>query len=539
MTATLEAPADAHPTPGDESAEPPQPLRGVPVALAPWHDPHPWLGWAITAAVTVLAAFTRFWALGWPHGKTFDEVYYVTESKELLRYGYEDNRGYMFIVHPPLGKWLIALSSHFWHGPQHLDSYGWRIAPALAGVLGVVVLTRTVRRMLRSNLFGGIAGALFAMEGLSLVLSRTALLDIFLQFFVLAGFGALVVDRDRVRARLAALIADGADLTDGAPSLGPRPWRLLAGAMFGAACAVKWTALSFFVLFVLLSLIWDRAALRAAGVRRPTRAALRRSVGPAAGSLLATPIAVYLLSYLGWFYGENSWGRHWADSHSASTHLNLPFGLHPPFSWGWLPGPIRSLGAYTLDAYRFHEGLDSGHPYKSNPWSWFVLGRPVDFYYDGSSKSCGSSTCAREVLLIGTPLLWWAFVPMLLWLAWHWITTRDWRAGAVWVAFIAGWVVWFQDTKRTMFLFYMAPLVPFLIIGVTLGLGVMLGPALRRTGDRQRDRRATVRRQWGIAGVCTYLGLVVADFVWMWPIFTGGLLTYNQWHAHMWLPSWV
>jgi len=539
VTATLEAPAGAQATPGGESAEPPQPLRGAPAALAPWHDPNPWLGWAITAAVTVLAAFTRFWALGWPHGKTFDEVYYATESQELLRYGYEDNRGYMFIVHPPLGKWLIALTSHFWHGPQHLDSYGWRIAPALAGVLGVVVLTRTVRRMLRSNLFGGIAGGLFAMEGLSLVLSRTALLDIFLQFFVLAGFGALVVDRDRMRARLAALIADGADLTDGAPSLGPRPWRLLAGAMFGAACAVKWTALSFFVLFVLLSLIWDRAALRAAGVRRPTRAVFRRSVGPAAGSLLATPMAVYLLSYLGWFYGENAWGRHWSDSHSASTHLNLPFGLHPPFNWGWLPGPIRSLGAYTLDAYRFHEGLDSGHPYKSNPWSWLVLGRPVDFYYDGSSKSCGSSTCAREVLLIGTPLLWWAFVPMLLWLAWHWITTRDWRAGAVWVAFIAGWVVWFQDAKRTMFLFYMAPLVPFLIIGVTLALGVMLGPGLRRTGDRQRDRRAAVRRRWGIAGVCTYLGLVVADFAWMWPIFTGGLLTYNQWHAHMWLPSWV
>ena len=49
---------------------------------------------------------------------------------------------------------------------------------------------------------------------------------------------------------------------------------------------------------------------------------------------------------------------------------------------------------------------------------------------------------------------------MLLWLAWHWFTTRDWRAGAVWVAFIAGWLVWFQNLDRTMFLFYMAPLVP-------------------------------------------------------------------------------
>ena len=70
--------------------------------------PAPRLGWAITALVTAIAAFTRFWALGSPHGKSFDEVYYATEAQELLRFGYEDNRDYMFIVHPPLGKWLIG-----------------------------------------------------------------------------------------------------------------------------------------------------------------------------------------------------------------------------------------------------------------------------------------------------------------------------------------------------------------------------------------------------------------------------------------------
>jgi dolichyl-phosphate-mannose-protein mannosyltransferase len=539
VTATLEAPVIADVSDVGDVIEPPQPSRPVPAALVPWRDPHPWVGWLVTALVTVLATVTRFWAVGYPHSKNFDEVYYATEAQELFRYGYEDNRGYMFIVHPPLGKWLIGLSSYFWHGPQHLDSFGWRIAPATAGVISVILITRIARRMLRSNLFGAIAGLLLALDGLSLVLSRTALLDIFLQMFVLAGFGALVVDRDQVRARLAALIADGAELGGGVPTLGPRPWRLVAGVMFGAACAVKWSALSFFVFFVALSLVWDRAALKSAGVLRPTRAAVRRSALPASGSLLATPVAVYLLSYLGWFTGENSWGRHYADNHSASTHLTLPLGIHLPFTWAWLPGPIRSLGSYTWQAYQFHEGLDSGHPYQSSQWSWLVLGRPVDFSYDGTSKACGSSACSREILLIGTPLMWWAFLPALLWLAWHWFTTRDWRAGAVWVAFIAGWFVWFPDAKRTKFLFYMAPLVPFLIIAVTLGLGVMLGPAVRRTGDVLRDQRSHRRRQWGIAGVSAYLGLVVVDFAWMWPIFTAGLLTYDSWHAHMWLPSWV
>jgi dolichyl-phosphate-mannose--protein O-mannosyl transferase len=472
----------------------------------------------------------------------------------------------MFVVHPPLGKWLIA-ASEWLQGTisgKHTseaylaDSLGWRIAPAVFGCLGVIMLTRIVRRLMRSNLFGFIGGLLMALEGMSLVLARTAILDIFLQTFIIAAFGALVLDREQIRGRLAALIAEGADLADGVPTLGPRPWRLIAGVMLGLACAVKWTGAFFLIALIILSIVWDRAALKSAGVRRPTRNWGRRAVLPGLGSFIVAPIGAYLLTYLGWFVGENGWNRHWADTHSSSTHLKVwglgKLGIDIPFNWGWLPGPIRSLGAYTHDAYAFHEGLDSPHAYGSKPWSWLILGRPVDFYYNGDGTSCGASSCSREVLLIGTPLLWWAFVPMLIWLAWHWATTRDWRAATVWVAFIAGWLVWFLNLKRTMFLFYMAPLVPFLIIGLTLALGTMLGPGLPRppardcaaedpepypTTEEERYERARHRRNWGLAGVSIFLALVIADFAWMWPLFTGGQLTYTEWHLHMWLPSWV
>ncbi|TAM82131.1 MAG: phospholipid carrier-dependent glycosyltransferase, partial [Jatrophihabitans sp.] len=503
---------------------PPPQRRPVPAPLARWRDPHPWRGWLAAAVVGAFAALPRFWAIGFPPGKVFDEVYYATEAQELLRFGYEDNRGYMFIVHPPLGKWLIAATSAIWGN----DAVGWRVAPAIFGTVGVILLTRIARRMFRSTLFGVLAGLLLAMDGLSVVLSRTAILDIFLQTFVIAAFGALVLDRDRVRARLGDLVAAGADLSGGAPSLGPRPWRLAAGVLFGLACGIKWTALSFFLGFILLSWFWDRAALRAAGVARPTRNALWRSGVPWLGSLVLAPIGTYLLTYLGWFTGENSWGRHWADTHGTSATL---FGV-VPFDWAWVPAPIRALGAYTLDAYHFHENLTSGHTYQSSPWSWLVLGRPVDFYYNGDSHACGAASCSREILLIGTPLLWWAFVPMLLWLAWHWFTTRDWRAGAIWMAFAAGWLVWFQDLRRTMFLFYMAPLVPFLVLGVTMALNAVLG-------NSPRAMRSPGRVRWGRAAVAAYLALVAVDFAWMWPVLSGGLLTYDQWHAHMWLPSWV
>jgi len=537
VTATLEAPA------ADDAAEPDEvaPRRRVPASLVPWHDPNPWHGRFVALGLLVIAGFTRFWALGFPQTKVFDEAYYPVEAQEILRYGYEDNRGYLFIVHPPLGKWLIAFGEWLWddNKSQYLtNTMGWRIMPAIFGSLSVVMVARIARRMTRSNLFGAIAGLLFAFDGMALVLARTAILDVFLQFFVIAAFGALVIDRDKMRARLAGLIADGVDFTEGVPSLGPRPWRLVAGICFGLANAVKWTALSFFLFFIVLSLIWDRAAFRAAGVPRSWRTMFRRSARSGVGSMVVAPIATYLFCNIGWFAGENSYGRHYADTTSTVGRFHF-LGLNLPIPFGWVPGPIRSLGSMIFQSYKFHEGLDSGHAYASSPWSWLVLGRPVNFFYQGQPGYGCPDRCSKQILLIGTPLLWWVFIPMLLWLAWHWFTTRDWRAGAIWLAFAAGWLVWFQDLKRTMFLFYMAPLLPFMVLGVTMALGAVLGPPLRRTGDWIRDRHSESRRMWGVAGAAAYLALVAVDFVWMFPIYTGGPLSTSSWDAHMWLPSWI
>ena len=212
VTATLESrrvPDEVQPL----DDQPPAPGE-VPPSLRSWRDPSPRVGWLVTLLTTGIAAFTRLWALGWPPTKLFDEAYYVPESQELLRFGYEDNRGYKFIVHPALGKWLIAIPQ--WIFDNH-SAFAYRLGPAVAGIVSVTLITRIARRMFRSNLFGAIAGLLLALDGLSLVVSRTALLDIFLQLFVLAGFGALVLDRDQMRARLAALLADGADPTRGHP----------------------------------------------------------------------------------------------------------------------------------------------------------------------------------------------------------------------------------------------------------------------------------------------------------------------------------
>ncbi|MDT0263139.1 dolichyl-phosphate-mannose--protein mannosyltransferase [Jatrophihabitans lederbergiae] len=533
--------------------------RQVPAALTRWRPDAPLRSWLWALAVTALAAGTRFWALGFPESKSFDELYYATEAQEMLRYGYEDNRDYMFIVHPPLGKWLIAITSAIFGN----DAVGWRAAPAVAGVVSVLILVRLAQRMLRSTLLGVLAGTLLALDGISLVMSRVALLDIFLQTFILAGFAALVIDRDQLRGRLGDLYAAGVDLSRGVPSLGPRPWRLIGGVLLGLAFGVKWSALSFWGAFAVLSLVWDRGAWKSAGVEHPWLAVLKRSLPAAVFSLGLAPLAAYFLTWTGWFVGENSWNRHWGDIHSGTGLFAL------------LPSGFRSLLDYHHQAYLFHSHLYDPHAYKANPWSWLVLGRPTSFYAPSGVTGCGSTSCTREILLIGTPIEYWAIIPALLWCLWQWATTRDWRAGTVLMAFLAGWGVWLQNTRRTGFLFYMTPLMPFLMLALTLAVGAMLSrspgdtvpepastpthgaalngfddPAENRDADRDAVRTVGLREWIALHGismslllraavVSLWLGAVAADFVWMWPLFTGGMLTNHDWQLRMWFPGWI
>ena len=88
--------------------------------------------------------------------------------------------------------------------------FGWRFMVAVAGTLAVLMIARIGRRLFRSTLLGCVAGLLLTVDGLDFVHSRTALLDLLLMFWVLAAFGALLVDRDRTRARLAARLDDAA-----------------------------------------------------------------------------------------------------------------------------------------------------------------------------------------------------------------------------------------------------------------------------------------------------------------------------------------
>ena len=127
---------------------------------------------------------------------------WLNNSNEIFESG--DPSGFLeapsFVVHPPLGKWIIAAGMNLF-GAENAAS--WRVSTALLGVLSVVILMFVANRLLRSKPWAVLAGLLLAVDGHAIVLSRTGLLDGILAFFVLLAFWFLLIDRDHARAELA------------------------------------------------------------------------------------------------------------------------------------------------------------------------------------------------------------------------------------------------------------------------------------------------------------------------------------------------
>jgi dolichyl-phosphate-mannose-protein mannosyltransferase len=460
------------------------------------------LSWILTAVLGVVTLAGRLWGITYPKDLLFDEAYYPPEAHELLTWGFEYNRGYSFIVHPPLGKWLIAAGEQLFG----YNSFGWRFPSAVAGTVAVVVLVRLARRLTGSTLLGLLAGLLLALDGFSFTLSRIGLLDVFLQVFVVSAVACLVVDRDVVRERVRAMASPA--------RIGPRGWRIAAGVLFGCACAVKWSGVWFLALFAVLALFWDRAAWREARVPRPTRTTIRYGLPGALWALGVVPVLTYLASFTGWFLGETSQGKAWAQQH--------------PDTFPFVPDALRSLWHEHAQWLKFHNELSTPHPWESGPWSWLVDGRPILLWNPQGLTDSAGDQVIRYILMVGTPSLWFAFAPALLWLAWRIVARRDPAAVPVAVAIAAGWLTWFINLDRTMFIFYMAPAVPFFVLAVVLVLQDVLG----------RDGGDTLRRQIGLGAVCLYVALVAATFAFFYPVLTGQPLSHPEWLLRMWFPSW-
>lgn len=528
--------ADVEPSPA-ESDEPAALLAALRRRLQVMDLPPSRIAWAAAMALFGLALVLRLWGLGSIHELIFDETYYVKDGFTLTQEGVEmswpdepdpafeagDVDSYLpqgaYVVHPPLGKWLIG-AGMLVLGPD--NPWGWRISSALGGALAVLLLTRIGRRLFRSTTAGLIAGLLLAIDGVSLVHSRTSLLDPFLMLFALAAFGALLVDRDRFRERL-ALAATEMHLSAEAPQpLGPsgglRPWRLLAGLLLGMACAVKWSGLYFVAVFGIMTVLWDWWARRTVGQKDWLLGGFVRDAVPAFFAIVGTALVTYVASFAGWFASSVGYNRHLAASKHVDTGNAIIDSLH-------------SLWLYHVQAYTFHVGLHSEHPYQSHPAGWLLQLRPTNFYYrsyEYGEQGCQVAKCGAQILSVGNPVIWWLGTLAIVVALVLGIAFRDGRAWAALSGIVAGYLPWLMYTDRTVFTFYVIAFSPWLILCLAYVMSLVIGPA-----DADRDRRLA-----GGLFVGSLLVLIVLVSAFFWPVWTGQVIDVTQWRYRIWLPSW-
>jgi dolichyl-phosphate-mannose--protein O-mannosyl transferase len=512
-------------------------------------------GWLGPLIAMVIGGFLRMWHLGRPHQLVFDETYYVKEGYSYLLHGVElANRSNLkkpdelftqgtpnvfgttgeMVVHPPVGKWIIAAGEHIF-GID--NSFGWRFGVAVCGTLSILMVGRAAWRLFRSPVLATIASLLLAFDGHHFVHSRTGLLDLFVMFWALAGFCALLIDRDHSREvlarRVGALRHEGGARLERAmlfgPSMGMRPWRWVAGICLGLSCGSKWSGLFFLAAFGLMTIFWDMGARRAAGVRHWWVGAVVLDGLYAVVSMVFTAGAVYLASWAGWFLTSDGYDRTWALSHPATS--GKAFGPDSS-NFAWLPDSLRSLWQYHIEMYNFSVNLESSHPYQSNPWSWMIQGRPTSFFYEGPKRGhdgCMVAECSKAITSIGTPTLWWGATVAIFILLFMWLLRRDWRAGAILAGFVGGYLPWFHYQARTIFTFYEVAFVPWVVLAVVFVAGMVLG----------RSSESVRRRQVGAVCVGAFLVLTVALFFFFYPIYTAEVIPRSSWQLRMWFPSWV
>ena len=416
-------------------------------------------------AIALFALLLRLLNLGTPKGFIFDEVYYVDGARDYLKYGVEvTGADPEFVVHPPVGKWLIALGIKIFGD----NEFGWRFMGALLGSVMVIFIALITQRLFRNNFLTISASALIAMDGLALVHSRTALLDIYLSFFVLLATYFFVMR-----------------------------WHWWTGLALGLAVATKWSGLYFLALFAVIALYRVFTLNTGRELIKPT---LKTSLQYA-----VLPTAIYFSSWIGWFSSSRGWARDYSSNVFASF-----FHYHS-----------QMLG--------FHTGLVEKHSYQANPWSWLVMGRPTSFYYQ-SPKTCGADNCAQEVLALGTPFLWWLGVIALAVVLGFWIRSLAQKRyepslNIIVVGMTAGYLPWFFFQERTVFSFYAIIFQPFLILSIIYCAYVAL-----LYFKNSRNTYIFI----GVVGIAIF-----SNFVYFLPLFTGDVITYDEWQARMWLPSWI
>lgn len=531
----------------------------------------PWLRLGVLGSI---ALGLRLWGLGRWQKLVFDEVYYVPFALGYL------TQTPNFDVHPPLGKYLIALGiglgqwpARWWGWPTievegvALSPLSFRLMNALVGatlplvVAGLAYALSACYPTIRRWRFATVAAALMVMEGLTLVESRLGLINLYWLWFGLVGqWGWLMANAlETCGSSLASTTLEGEpDSADPqvrpwhwisrllrSPLTQPTLWRLVAGIALGAAANVKWNGAGFWLGLVL----WQGMQW---GI--PWRNWMQPRMIPKKAIASIPPAA----------------DRHPQDNFRPDENVHrrwlagmIYLGIVPLVTYAllWLPHLALTgetwLGVHQ-QLWQAHQTMASGgdaHPYCSAWYTWPLMLRPIAYFHEAAGWPEFPAMMAPyrpygnpiyTIQAMGNPVLWWVGTAGVLALGLSWVSqgVKGHRrlsltfdpsphpreitpstspvASFVVVNYLANWLPW-MVVSRCAFLYHALGMAAF----STLAIAWLLS---RWWGDRRRDHRAFA---WGL------LALIALSF-WFWlPLFLGLPLSPTQLERRWWLPTWI
>ena len=356
--------------------------------------------------IALASFFLRVFHLGNIKTFIFDEVYYVDGARDLLKYGVEvSGNEPEFIVHPPVGKWIIAGGIQFFGD----DAFGWRIATAVAGSIMILLVALIAHRLFRNKILTALASALMAVDGLALVHSRTALLDNFLALFILIATYFFLKRQYW--------------------------WTAIA---LGLALGTKWSALYFIAIFGLIAIYRVFTHNSGKALLRPTLVRITQ--------FSIVPLFIYCFSWIGWFRSDLGWARQYSSNvfssliHYHQQILNFHTSLTEKHSYQANPWIWLIMGRPTSFFYESPKGCGA----QNCSQEILALGTPL-LWWLATAALC---------------------VAVSLWIRGAVFRHFDPALTIIVAGMAAGYLPWFFYQSRTVFTFYAIVFQPFLILAL-------------------------------------------------------------------------
>ncbi len=454
-----------------------------------------------------LGSFVLFWVgLGNLENFSFDEFHYVPAARSFLSLTEIKN-----LEHPPLGKVLIAIGMALF-GDQPL---GWRSMSVLFGAISLLGMTTLSRIWFRSEWIALWTGLITAANQLLFVQSRTAMLDTFMEAFLLWGLVAFF-------ASLACYDTSYPLVSLTQVRRTSQRWLAVSGLCFGLAVACKWFAIVPWVTCLGLVLLFRLLQFWRVVFEEPQESDWYRTqdwMGLSGWTFIATlvvlPLLIYQLSFLIYlFFDEN---------------------------------PYSIFDLLSVFAQMLHSQLNviTHHTYESSMLEWPLLHRPMWYSFDREGPQ---GEWVRGVFLIGNPLIMWTGLGAVFFCGLNWISKRDRVSFFILVLYSCLYFCWSVIPRKISFYYYYYPAGMTLSLALTRFFFKPVSASIQKDSLIDRNQRNTlgffkILFQIAVKGrkilAWIFLILSILVFIYFYPILSGMKIPTSGFRLWMWSPRWI